>query len=106
MRETARFLSPIDEDNEINENTGGFEHAELMRVAYDDMLAIGLPLHVVRQGGNDDLDAIAEPESAKLRSAGENHPGAHRNRLPRRVIPRGEPAARSPHRRRDCGHRS
>ena len=65
----ARFLSPVDEDDEISENTGGFEHAELMRAAYDDMLAVGLPLHVVRQGGDDDPDAIAEPESAELRSA-------------------------------------
>ena len=72
VRETARFLSPIDEDEEISENTGGFEHAELMRAAYDELLEIGLPIHVVRQGGDDDPDAIAEPESADLRSAREN----------------------------------
>ena len=72
----ARFLSPVDEgdqeDGEINENTGGFEHAELMRAAYDDLLAVGLPLHVVRQDGDDDPDAIAEPESTELRAARKN----------------------------------
>ncbi|KYH24040.1 hypothetical protein HAPAU_41190 [Halalkalicoccus paucihalophilus] len=43
-----------------------------MRAAYDDLLEIGLPLYVVRQGGDDDPDAIAEPESAELRRAASN----------------------------------
>ena len=75
MREATRFLSPVNEDaessenDEINANTGGFEHAELMRAAYDDLLEVGLPLHVVRQGRDDDPDAITGPESAELRAA-------------------------------------
>lgn len=35
-------------------------------------LEIGLPLHVLRQGGDDDPDAITEPESEELRSARSN----------------------------------
>ena len=73
--EKARFLSPVNEDaenDEINANTGGFEHAEIMRAAYDDLLKVGLPLHIVRQGGDDDPDALAEPESAELCAARNN----------------------------------
>ena len=46
----GQFLSPVDDDDEISENTGRFEHAELMRVAYDDLLAVDLPLHVLSAG--------------------------------------------------------
>ena len=93
MRETARFLSPVDEDDdEISENTGGFEYAELIRAVYDDMLAIGLPLHVVRQGSDDDPDAIAKPESEELRFAREN---------PLKPV-KGARSSRNPARRSRC----
>lgn len=43
-----------------------------MRAAYDDLPAIGLPMHIIRQGGDDDPDAIVEPESAEFRAARSN----------------------------------
>lgn len=58
----ARFLSPVDEGtdtDEINENTGGFGHAEIMWPAYDDLLEVGLPIHVCHQEGDDGPDALA-----------------------------------------------
>lgn len=66
----ARFLSPVDEDaknDEINENTSELGHGEILRAMYDDLLEVGLLLHVVQQGGDDNPDALIEPESAELR---------------------------------------
>ena len=78
--EKGRFLAPVDEDAENGENDGingdtdEFEHTDIMRAAYDDLLEVGLLLHVVRQGGDDDPDVLAEPESAELRFARSNPP--------------------------------
>lgn len=70
-----RFLSPVEPDadpKEINENIGGFEHAQLMRDAYDQFLEIGLPMQICHQDGDDDPDARAMPDVEELRSARSN----------------------------------
>ena len=68
----AWFFSPVDvdaENDEINKNTGEFKPTEIMRAMYDELLGIALLLDLVRQGGDDDPNALAEPESAELRFA-------------------------------------
>ena len=81
-----QFLSPVsdDEDDEINENTGGFEHAEIMRAAYDDFLELNLPLQVLHQEGDNAPDARAIPDVEEYHSIVEN-PGVEPGEVVRRV---------------------
>lgn len=80
-----RFTSPAGEfdlddainddgelDLDLNQTSGGEGHAQIMRDAYDPLLALGVRLRIHRQGGGSEPDATAEIEVAEYRSLRSN----------------------------------